>query len=337
MSLQDASTWPQYATIDPEFDAALKAIGKLPSLDGPDVPTLRKIVLGFIEQAAAATGPPDYSGVKKSTIEIPTRDGSSIPALLYQPESPPSSGSPLAVLYHGGGFCVGIPEMEEPFALQLVRNNGAVAISVDYRMAPEHVFPTPITDSFDALKWAAKSAASLGADPTKGFLVGGLSAGGNISAVLSHLARDEKLNPPLTAVWLDCPALVSQEVLPEKYRKDHSSYQQNADAPLLDVKSIDFFMRNYKPVVSDPQLNPLLWPGGHKDLPPHLIQCAGLDPLRDDSLIYSRELKEQGVQVTTFVYQGVPHGFGPAFPQISAAQKFVKDRAEWVTAQLGKR
>lgn len=96
---------------------------------------------------------PDYAGVKKSTIEIPVRDGSKIRALLYQPENVPAEGSPLVFLIHGGGFCIGIPEMEENVALDCVKVHGAVALSVDYRMAPEHAFPGPTNDCWDALKW----------------------------------------------------------------------------------------------------------------------------------------------------------------------------------------
>lgn len=93
---------------------------------------------------------------------------------------------------------------------------------------------------------------------------------------------------------------------------------------------------NYKPDDSNPLHSALLWPGGHKNLPPHLIQCCGLDPLRDDSLIYDKVLKDAGVPVQTIVYTGVPHGFDGMFSQIGLAQKFVKDRSEWLTSVLSK-
>lgn len=74
--------------------------------------------------------------------------------------------------------------------------------------------------------------------------------------------------------------------------------------------------------------SPLLWPGGHKDLPPHFIQVCGLDPLRDDALIYNQELKEQGGKSKVIVYQGVPHGFEGFFHQLAQAKTFAKERAE---------
>lgn len=246
MSIEDPSTWPQYATIDPEFQATVDAMGgpqNLPSLGSmPDVPALRNLLAQIGAQAAAAAPPPDYSGIKKSTIKIPVRDGSEIPALLYQPETAPAKGSPLVVLYHGGGFCVGVPEMEEPVALHAVQSSGAVVLSIDYRMAPEHPFPVPTQDSWDALKWAASNASSLGADASKGFIIGGTSAGANITCVLSHQARDEGLTTPLTGVWLNVPLVAQQDVFPEKYRGIHTSADQNSGAPVLDKVAVDFFM-----------------------------------------------------------------------------------------------
>jgi acetyl esterase/lipase len=91
---------------------------------------------------------------------------------------------------------------------------------------------------------------------------------------------------------------------------------------------------NYTPVDDDPKHSPLLWPGGHKNLPPHFIQCCGLDPLRDDALLYHRELLEQGVTSETIVYPGVPHGFDAAFAQIALGKKFAQDRSEGFASLL---
>lgn len=100
-------------------------------------------------------------GVKKEQVEIPTRDGANIPALVYKPEViPDGSPAPLAVLYHGGGHVMGIPEMEENNAMTLVRNHGCVAVSVGYRLAPEHQFPIPVHDSWDAFKWVSRFTAT---------------------------------------------------------------------------------------------------------------------------------------------------------------------------------
>lgn len=239
------------------------------------------------------------------------------------------------MIYHGGGFCIGFPEMEEPLCLEVVRRSGAVALSVDYRMAPEKPFPTSIDDSLDALKWAAANASTLGADASKGLVIGGTSAGAIISCVLSHAYRDEKLSPPLTGVWLNVPHVVGKTVIPDKYSKVMTSFEQNTNAPILDKSAIDFFMKWYDPKDEDPKHSPLLWPTGHAGLPPHLIQVDGLDPLRDDGLVYAAVLKENGVPATTIVYPGVPHGFESMFMQLGLAQKFNKDRGDWFVSILG--
>jgi len=315
---------------------AMGGANAVPSMGAAtDVPALRAQVGEMVAQMAASQPPPDYSGVKKSEIQIPMRDGKSIRTVLYQPES--GAPGPLVVLYHGGGFCIGFPEMEEGIALEVVRTSGATALSVDYRMAPEHPFPGPTDDSWDALKWAAANASKIGADPSKGFIIGGTSAGGIITCVLSHQARDEKLSPPLTGIWLNIPSVVAQSQIPPQYRDIMTAFKQNENAPILDRTAIDFFMKWYAPVESDPKHSALLWPGGHKDLPPHLIQCAGLDPLRDDALVYTGVLKEAGVPVETIVYPGVPHGFDGMFAQLGATKKFIADRGAWFAKALGKK
>ncbi|KAG2413118.1 hypothetical protein HFD88_010677 [Aspergillus terreus] len=299
MSVHDSSTWPEFAKVDPEFDAIVQAAGgKLPSFgNGSDINASRQILAQILAQMAAQGPAPDYTGIKKSKVDVPVRDGSTINSLLYQPASPPAGGSPLVLLFHSGGFCMGVPELQEPLALELTRKHGAVVIIVDYRLAPEYPFPIPIEDSYDALKWAAANASKLIANPEKGFVIGGDSAGGNISAVISHLARDEQIFPPLTGVWLNVPETVAQEALPEKYKSEHTSYAQNRDAPLFE---------HYNAVPSDPRL----------------------DMLRDDALLYERELRSQGVSTRIHVYSGVPHAFDGMFPHISLARKFNQDRSE---------
>lgn len=111
----------------------------------------------MMAQAAAAGPPPDYRGVKASNIGIPVRDGSTMNAVVYQPGSSPAGGNPLVLLFHAGGFCMGVAQMMEPLGLELVKNHGTTVLSLDYRLAPEHPFPVAIEDSYDALKWVHQS------------------------------------------------------------------------------------------------------------------------------------------------------------------------------------
>lgn len=129
---------------------------------------------------------------------VTARDGYKLRVISYVPAKPQLQPRPLIVLFHEGGWSMGDLSDEEFNARLFTHDLGATCLNVEYRLAPEHPFPTGILDCWDVLQWAAKDAASLPADPTKGFIVGGSSAGGNISALLAHLSRKENLHPPVT-------------------------------------------------------------------------------------------------------------------------------------------
>lgn len=181
----------------------------------------------------------DPSYVEEDT-HIPVRDGSTIVVRIHKPKSPPEDGCPIFVVYHGGGFCLGGLDNEASLCRSFTKLGG-IAVNVDYRLAPEHSFPVPFLDAYDALKWTAANFEKLGGNPKKGFLVGGISAGANFSSILSHLARDDKLEPPLTGVYLSIPACGPPEFFPAKYRDLHLSREQNQDAAILNKTSMALF------------------------------------------------------------------------------------------------
>lgn len=287
--------------------------------------------------AAEALGAPPPE-VKQSEIQYPTRDGANLRAKLYQPTNPPKNGSPLIVMFHGGGFCIGAPEGEEQSCRNFVQAFGATCIAASYRLAPEFKFPYAPKDGWDCLKWAAANAKSWGADPSVGFVVGGTSAGGNIAAVLAHVARDEKLSPPLTGQYLVVPALLPASKVPEKYRPYYLSYEQNKTAPVLPVAAIDMFMNGYQPDEDDAVWYvPFNHPKGHKDLPPALFQIDGLDPLRDEAIIYERVLREEnGIKTKSYIYPGLPHGHWGFFPFLKGSEKFRQEQVDGMGWLLGR-
>lgn len=220
-------------------------------------------------------GPPPSDMIEEDQ-HISVRDGSKIRIRVSKHTNSP--GGPLLVTIHGGGWCLGSLEAEQPNCRALIQAFNAVCVSVGYRLAPESKFPTAVDDSWDALKWIAENAEALGADPSKGFIVGGTSAGGNLSTVLAHMAHEEKLSPPLTGQWLCIPAVLDQitaaKVLPEEYKKLYLSHEQIVDPPGLGKKAIDFFLHHYAPDIDDHKFNPFIWPGGHKGQPPAYIQVS---------------------------------------------------------------
>ncbi|KAI9710377.1 MAG: hypothetical protein M1820_002872 [Bogoriella megaspora] len=260
--------------------------------------------------------------------EVPVADGSQIRLRITKPKD--FKDGPLVVLYHLGGFCVGSPVSDLATSRSLVRSFGAVCVSVGYRLAPEHKFPIPIEDSWTALQWVAENAKTLGADPAKGFILGGTSAGGNAAAVLSHMARDEKLSPPLTGQYLCIPAVLSEQVaekgLPEEWKPYYFSHHQNANAPVLGQKAVELLYSQYQPDHDDPRFSPYLWLNGHKGLPPAYFQVCGADPLRDEAIVYEMALRQQGgVRTKMDMYPGLPHEFWGMFTTHSQSKKFHED------------
>ncbi|KAK7715189.1 hypothetical protein SLS64_003887 [Diaporthe eres] len=275
--------------------------------------------------------------------KIPVPGGSEITVRIYQPEESrvPARGSPLIVMYHEGGWSMGDLTDEETNCRLFSRDLGAVCVNVEYRLGPEHKFPIGINDCWDALKWAAENASSLGAAPQAGFIVGGGSAGGNIAAVLAHLARDQKLDPPLTGQYLCVPAitcLMPPEEIPEQYRAEylsHPSVTPSVDPVLQpDSRNPRGIVKVVGADVNNPLFVPFLYrnkPSGHKGLPPAYFQVCGLDPLRDEALIYDRVLREEaGVDTKVDVYPGLGHYFWTNFPLLDASKQFVEDTVKGV-------
>lgn len=306
-----------------------------PAYDNLDL--YKKMSLQRNEQTIKALGPPTPE-VLQSEVHYPTRDGTTIRGKLYRPSQLPEGGSPLVVLFHGGGFCIGIPESEEQSCRNFVQAYGAVCLSAAYRLAPEFPFPCGVLDAWDALRWAADNCHDLGADPSLGFVVGGTSAGANMAAVLAHLARDDGISHPLTGQYLAIPPVLQPTVVPDEFKEVYLSYEQNRHAPVLPVAASEMFLNGYRPDDTDSKLWAIFnHPKGHHNLPPAVFHIDGLDPLRDEGLIYERVLRERyNVRTKLYVYPGLPHGHWAFFPSLKASTQFRKDQVEGMGWLLGK-
>ncbi|KAL9106215.1 MAG: hypothetical protein Q9227_008748 [Pyrenula ochraceoflavens] len=321
-----------------EIDHELKEFLEKANLPKPDFSDVYVVRAGAVERAKSAMAslgsPPE--GVTQKEITIPLRDGSTNRGVLVAPSAPPAGGSPLVVLFHGGGFCMGAPEGEIQTARNVTQAFGATCLSAAYRLAPEHPFPVAPDDAWDALQWAAANAETLGANPKAGFVVGGTSAGGNIAASLALRARDNGLSPPLTGQYLAIPAVCGPPYMPEKYKDLQTSYQQNYHAPVLPQAAIDMFMESYKPDSANWLHTPMIHPKGHAALPPAYFQVCGMDPLRDEAVIYEMKLQEQGIKTKFDMYPGLPHGFWGFFPALSSSNKFREEQVAGLGWLLGK-
>jgi acetyl esterase len=232
-------------------------------------------------------------------------DLTDVPVRIYWPPIAAHDNLPVVVFYHGGGWCLGDLETHDPVARAHAVETEAIVVSVDYRLAPEHPFPAGIDDSWAALRWVGEHAAELGGDPNR-IAVAGDSAGGNISAVMTQLARDNG-GPPLVFQLLWYPSLTADLSLP--------SYTENADAPMLDHDVIEAFVSWYVPDmdISDPTALPsTLAPANATDLsglPPAFIGTAEHDPVRDDGARYAELLRAAGVPVELSNEPTMAHGY----------------------------
>ncbi|TVY72814.1 AB hydrolase superfamily protein [Fusarium oxysporum f. sp. cubense] len=172
-------------------------------------------------------------------LSVPVRDGAQIAVRFYKPRG--VVNLPVVVIFHGGGFELGNLDNEEVSSRVIADSCHAAVLNVDYRLAPEHPFPVGLHDSYDVVKWVAKNSESLEINPKRGFIVGGFSGGSNFAAVISQLARDEKIDPPITGQLLSCPSVVHRNHVPEEYKDEILSVKANANAPVINIKSLEIF------------------------------------------------------------------------------------------------
>ncbi|MCL2335970.1 MAG: alpha/beta hydrolase, partial [Firmicutes bacterium] len=229
---------------------------------------------------------------------IPVRDGE-ISVRLYRPAA--ADPLPIFIFFHGGGFIMGDLDTVDPPLRAIANAVPALVISVDYRLAPEYQFPTAVEDCYAALEWSYANAGALGGDPAR-IAVGGDSAGGNLAAVMSLLAREQG-GPHLCAQLLLYPAVDQLNYYPS-----HDLFAEGYFISLADIVQI----RNYycktaadkKHICASPILAPDL-----SILPDALVVTAGYDPLRDEGEAYAKRLEEAGVKVDYHCYTGMIHGF----------------------------
>ncbi|KAI0351134.1 hypothetical protein OH77DRAFT_1430159 [Trametes cingulata] len=311
--------------MDPEFAAGIAPLlgQKLPR---PTVSELRdhldKVASDIYKPYLQPFLPPESAyTVLNRTVEVD--DGQFSVRCLVPVVADERETFPVLVYIHGGGWSVGSVELDDYFLRILCDKLKLSVVNVEYRLAPEHPFPTPLDDCLAALKWTAQNTSLLKADLQKGFLVGGESSGGNVSAVLAHIARDDPFfrDRPLTGQLLQEPLVVHPDAHPESLKAELRSLKENADVPPLSEEATRQMIAWYNPPApTDPRFSPLLYPS-HHDLPRAYIQAMGLDPLRDDAVVYEKVLREAGVETKIDVFPGVSHGFHYSFPAIKAAAK----------------
>lgn len=230
-------------------------------------------------------------------FSIPARDGQALPARLYAPST---DKLPVLLYFHGGGFTIGSIATHDILCRQLCHLAGCAVVSVDYRLAPEHKFPTAAHDAEDALQWLARHADRLGLDG-KRMAVGGDSAGGTLAAVCAVLARYAGL--PLALQLLFYPGCSAHQ--------DTPSHRRFARGFVLEEREIHWFFSRYVRGPADRddwRFAPLNTPDVD-GVAPAWVGLAECDPLVDEGVMYADKLRTAGVAVELEIYRGVTHEF----------------------------
>ena len=243
--------------------------------------------------------------------------GGSIPARLYRATA--TGTLPVLVFFHGGGWVVGDVESHDTVCRHLANRAHCAVVSVDYRLAPEHKFPAAVEDCFAATAWVADNAAALGVDAGR-LAVGGDSAGGNLAAVVSLLARDKGV-PRIAYQLLIYPATDAA--------MRHDSIARFAEVYVLTRSTMRWFYDQYLRASEDAadwQASPLAAPD-LRGLPPAYVLTAGYDPLCDEGDAYAARLAAAGVPVTHRTFEGQVHGFAMNGKIIRAAETALDEAA----------
>jgi len=258
---------------------------------------------------AAAMGPSEPVA-QKEDVEVPS-PGGPIPMRIYTPLHMRCKG--LLLYLHGGGWVIGDVGTHDSLCCTLANAAGCRIISVDYRLAPEHKYPAAVEDAFSAACWVLENARQLDVDPAR-IAVGGDSAGGNLAAAITLMARDR------AAFSLALQVLVYPVT---NYAFDTLSYRENAEGYLLTRADMQWFWRQYlgeEERGAESYASPLR-ATDLRGLPPALVMTAQYDPLRDEGEAYARRLSEAGVPVNLRRYDGMIHAF------IRRTQQFDQARA----------
>jgi acetyl esterase len=283
---------PLHPALQTYLDAA--ATLDLPPLRDQPLDELRENVMIFAEAGAGPAQP--VARVEDRELDT---DAGVLWARCYAPSA---GGEPLPVIayLHGGGWVFMGIETHDRICRRLANATGALVVSIDYRLAPEHPFPAALDDCEAAVAWLAEHAGDVGGNPRR-LAVAGDSAGGNLAAAVA--LRAAAAGPAVAAQVLVYPVTDAGQ--------DTESYRDLATGYLLTAEDMAFFWECYLGVDGDPHdaFAAPLQAADLSGLPPTLVLTAEYDPLRDEGEAYARRLDGFDVPVEWHRYDGVTHGF----------------------------
>lgn len=311
-----------HTDIDPQAAAILEMFSGLPPFDydNLDIADYRMMM----EQPSPFA--PGDEVASRELISIPSTGGAR-EAAVYTPFNC-KAPAPVLLFFHGGGFVAGKLEQHDNICRMLAAGSGAVVISTDYRLAPEHPFPAAYEDAWSALQWVLREGGAHGLD-TMRIAVGGDSAGGNLAAGLAQRAAGAGI------------ALAHQVLLYPVMQMDAetASYEKNADGYFLTRPMMQWFKRMYLGqhinTAADPRISPL---NGYisSHLAPATVVAAGYDPLHDEAVAYATRLKAAGAACELIDCAGQIHGFASMLGMIDEAETVLRRCAKDLESSFNK-
>lgn len=290
--------------IDPEVQSMLTLLDAgFPRVEHMSGAEARAAIRARLQPVA---DPEEVGSIRSFEVDGPA---GAVPVRIYTPAGSAPGPRPVVVFAHGGGFVFCDLDTHDGICRAMTNGLGAVVISVDYRLAPEHPAPAALEDVYATLGWAHANAAELEADPDR-IVVAGDSAGGNLAATVALAARDRG-GPPIAAQALLYP------VIDDNF--DTDSYRTYSEGYFNTRAAMQWYWRQYAPGGAN---SPLISPNRSDTLaglPPAVVLTASCDPLCTEGDAYAARLAADGVAVTHRVYDGLFHGF-LTIPALSVTQ-----------------
>lgn len=286
----------------------LEVLDKFPglSLDQELIPQVREALKDGYE-------PVDQTDVSIEVIAIEAYDNEEINIRVYKPRNL-NDNLPGLLWIHGGGYVLGAAESDDALCVRYVKDIGCIVVSVDYRLAPEHPYPTPLEDCYSALCWMVNNAEQLSIDINK-IAVAGSSAGGGLTAALTLLARDR--NFPKVHVQLPLYPMIDDS-------NNTPSANEITEGMIWNQQLNDMGWKLYLgKLYGTDNIPPYAAPAraiDYSNLPYTYTFIGQLDPFRDETLTYVTKLAQAGVDVEFHLYPGAYHGFESLNPQSPVAQ-----------------
>jgi acetyl esterase len=304
--------------IDPQLVPILDMVEDTPNMEDVGVEEARQQFEALADLTEGAEMHEEYD------VTVGGAEGE-LDARVYQPGP---GDRPVLLYFHGGGFVIGGLDTHDNVCQILADESGWTVVSVDYRLAPEHPFPAPLEDAYAATEWVEANPEAVGGDGT--IAVGGDSAGGNLSAAVSLMARDaernaanEEYGPEIARQVLIYPVTASPF-------EEYESREENAEGYFLERDTMEWFEEQYVQSAvhaRNEYLSPMLC-ADLSGLPPATVLTAGFDPLRDEGDAYAEALAADGVDVHHERYDSMIHGFISFTGMVDAADDALRTAAE---------